>query len=94
MKHSEDSLKNELSAQLSKLEGVTAQYNQLASEAATQNERAQADIEKIVTAMTAEKEKALSDLEDTLSREKSEEVNNLERRLPRSPRARDEHVQV
>ena len=79
LKHSEDSLKNELSAQLSKLEGVTAQYNQLASEAATQNERAQADIEKIVTAMTAEKEKALSDLEDTLSREKSEEVNNLER---------------
>ena len=84
---SESNLKIELNANLSKLEGMTAQYNQLASEAARQNASAQEDIEKIVAAMTMEKEKALSDLEETLTREKSEELHSLERQF----RSRLEH---
>jgi len=76
---SESKLKIELHANLSKLEGVTAQYNQLASEAARQNEMAQADIQKIVETLEKEKEKALGDLEETLTREKSEEIHVLER---------------
>ena len=79
LRQSENSLKDELAKQLSKLEAVTSQYDQLAAEAARQNEKAQEDIEKIVAAMTTEKEKALSDLEHTLTREKSEELGSLER---------------
>jgi len=79
LKQSEQSFKSELDASVAKLEGMTAQYNQLAEEAAKQNEKAQADIERIVAAMTEEKEKALHDLKDELSREKSTEMNALER---------------
>ena len=76
LKQSEASLKSELAAQLSKLESVTAQYDQLAWKSRRQRAKS---IEKIVAAMTSEKEKALGDLEDTLTREKTEEVNSLER---------------
>ena len=79
LKQSESSLKSELTAQLFKLESVTAQYDQLAAEAAKQNDKAQSDIEKIVAALTAEKEKALNELEHTLTRERNEEITVLER---------------